>query len=60
LLTVEKNVAVQGLLDPTAALQHRWAPVIEGVDIINLLVIDHMRLDEDEGIEQLARAYPGI
>jgi ADP-ribosyl-[dinitrogen reductase] hydrolase len=52
---------MMGLIDPLAALKHRWAPVIEGADVITRLVRDHLRLEhEHDGAEQLARAYPGV
>ena len=51
---------MMGLIDPLAALQHRWAPVIEGADLITRLARDYFRLEhEHNGAEQLARAYPG-
>lgn len=51
---------MMGLIDPLAALKHRWAPVIEGADAITRLVRDYLRLEhEHDGAEQLARAYPG-
>ena len=51
---------MMGLIDPLAALKHRWAPVIEGADIINRLVRDYLRLEhEHDGADQLAQAYPG-
>ena len=51
---------MMGLIDPLAALKHRWAPVIEGADAITRLVRDYLRLKhEHDGAEQLARAYPG-
>ncbi len=49
-----------GLIDPAAALNHRWASVIEGADIMSGLVRDFLRLEhESDGAEQLADAYPG-
>lgn len=51
---------MKGLIDPAAALNHRWAAVIEGADIISGLVRDYLRLEhESDGAEQLAQAYPG-
>lgn len=51
---------MMGLIDPLAAMKHRWAPVIEGADLITRLVRDYLRLEhEHNGAEQLARAYPG-
>jgi ADP-ribosylglycohydrolase len=52
---------MMGLIDPLAALKHRWAPVIEGADAITRLVRDYLRLEhEHDGAGQLARAYPGV
>jgi hypothetical protein len=49
-----------GLMDPAAALHHRWAGVVEGADIIAGLVCDHQRLEmESDGAEQLFGRYPG-
>lgn len=49
-----------GLIDPAAALHHRWAPVIEGANIISGLVRDYLRLEHgSDGAEWLAGAYPG-
>ncbi|WP_431298472.1 ADP-ribosylglycohydrolase family protein [Tabrizicola sp. BL-A-41-H6] len=56
-----------GLIDPAAALGHRWAGSIEGADIIAGLVRDHLRLEHEtdaseqlaDAAEQLADAYPG-
>ena len=49
-----------GLLDPIAVLNHPWAPVIEGIDIILRLARDHFHLENgNDGTEQLANAYPG-
>lgn len=51
---------MMGLIDPVAALKHRWAPVIEGADIITRLVRDYLRLEhERDDVDQLTRAYPG-
>jgi ADP-ribosylglycohydrolase len=51
---------MMGLVNPIAAQEHRWAPVIEGADIITRLVRDYLRLEhQHDGAEQLARAYPG-
>lgn len=51
---------MMGLIDPLAALKHRWAPVIEGADVITRLVRDYLRLEhEHNGADQLAKAYPG-
>lgn len=51
---------MMGVINPMAALQHSWAPVIECADIITRLVRDYLRLEhEHDGAEQLARAYPG-
>ena len=50
---------MMGLIDPLAAMKHRWAPVIEGADLITCLVRDYLRLEhEHDGVEQLAQAYP--
>ncbi|NHQ75760.1 ADP-ribosyl-(dinitrogen reductase) hydrolase [Roseovarius gahaiensis] len=50
---------MMGLIDPLAALHHRWASVIEGTDVITRLVGDYVRLThEPDGADQLARAYP--
>jgi ADP-ribosylglycohydrolase len=50
-----------GLINPEAALNHRWAPVIEGADIMSRLVRDFLRLElERNDIKQLAYAYPGV
>jgi len=50
---------MMGLIDPLAAMKHRWAPVIEGADIITRLVRDYLRLEhEHDGADQLAQAYP--
>lgn len=49
-----------GLVDPAAALHHRWAAVIEGADIMSRLVRDFLRLEhESDGAEQLIDTYPG-
>ena len=49
-----------GLIDPLAAMKHRWAPVIEGADLITRLVRDYLRLEhEHESAPLLADAYPG-
>jgi ADP-ribosyl-[dinitrogen reductase] hydrolase len=51
---------MMGLIDPLAALQHRWAPVIEGADIIARLVRDYVSLEhENDGAELLFSRYPG-
>lgn len=51
---------MMGLVDPLAAIKHRWAPVIEGADIITRLVRDYLRLEhEHNGADLLAEAYPG-
>lgn len=51
---------MMGLIDPLAAMKHRWAPVIEGADIITRLVRDYLRLEhEHDGADLLAEAYPG-
>lgn len=49
---------MMGLIDPSAALQHGWAPVIECADVITRIARDYARLEQD-GAEQLAPAYPG-
>ena len=36
---------MMGLIDPAAALNHRWAPVIECADIITRLVRDYLRFE---------------
>lgn len=33
---------MMGLIDPLATLQHRWAPVIEGADIITRMALDYL------------------
>jgi ADP-ribosyl-[dinitrogen reductase] hydrolase len=48
-----------GLIDPLAAMKLRWAPVIEGADIIARLARDYLRLEHDS-VEELASAYPGV
>lgn len=49
-----------GLIDPEAALNHRWAPVIEGADIMSRLVRDFLRLElENDSVERLAQSYRG-
>lgn len=49
-----------GLIDPLATLHHRWAPVIEGADVITRLVYDYVRIEcEPDGADKLAQAYPG-
>ena len=49
-----------GLIDPAAALTHRWATVIEGADLISRLLRDVLRLDHETfGAENLSDAYPG-
>lgn len=49
-----------GLLDPSAALKHPWASVIEGADIITRLVRDYLCLEHESGsAEDLWNAYPG-
>lgn len=51
---------MMGLIDPLAAMKHRWAPVIEGADLISRLVRDYLRLEhEHDGADLLAEAYPG-
>ncbi|TKZ15766.1 ADP-ribosyl-(dinitrogen reductase) hydrolase [Shimia litoralis] len=51
---------MMGLIDPLAAMKHRWAPVIEGADLITRLVRDYLRLEhEQDGADLLAEAYPG-
>lgn len=51
---------MMGLIDPLAAMKHRWSPVIEGADLITRLVRDYLRLErEHDGADQLAEAYPG-
>ena len=51
---------MMGLIDPLAAVQHRWAPVIEGADIIAHLVRDYLSLEhENDGAELLFSRYPG-
>lgn len=52
---------MMGLIDPLAALQHRWAPVIEGADIITRVALDYLRLQHEHGTaEALAATYPGV
>lgn len=52
---------MMGLIDPLAAMNHRWAPVIEGADIIARLVRDYLRLkNEHDSVEEVASAYPGV
>lgn len=49
-----------GLLDPAAVLQHRWAEIVEGADIISQLVRDYRELSSDSGAaEDLCEVYPG-
>ncbi|MCC5986518.1 MAG: ADP-ribosylglycohydrolase family protein [Pararhodobacter sp.] len=49
-----------GLIDPAAALRHRWAGIVEGADIMTRLARDFLRLEhEGDGAEQLAYVYPG-
>ncbi|SLN58786.1 hypothetical protein ROG8370_02684 [Roseovarius gaetbuli] len=49
-----------GVIDPAAALQHRWASSIEGADIITRLAHDYLRLQHESGsAEGLWNAYPG-
>ena len=49
-----------GLINPAAALSHRWASVIEGADIITRLVRDYLRLERQSSeAELLADTYPG-
>ncbi len=49
-----------GLLDPAAVLQHRWAEIVEGADIISQLVRDYRELSSDSGAaEDLFEVYPG-
>jgi ADP-ribosylglycohydrolase/protein-tyrosine phosphatase len=49
-----------GLIDPAAALQHRWANAIEGADIITRLVHDYLCIEHESGsAEDLWDAYPG-
>lgn len=51
---------MMGLIDPLAAMKHRWAPVIEGADLITRLVRDYLRLEhEHDSADLLADAYPG-
>lgn len=51
---------MMGLIDPLAAVQHRWASVIEGADIIARLVRDYLSLEhENDGAELLFSRYPG-
>ena len=51
---------MMGLIDPLAAMKHRWAPFIEGADHITRLVRDYLRLEhEHDGADLLAEAYPG-
>jgi ADP-ribosyl-[dinitrogen reductase] hydrolase len=38
---------MMGLIDPLAAMKHRWAPVIEGADLITRLVRDYLRLEHE-------------
>ena len=52
---------MMGLIDPLATLQHRWAPVIEGADIITRMALDYLRLQhEHNAAEELAATYPGV
>lgn len=52
---------MMGLIDPLATLQHRWAPVIEGADIITRMALDYLRLQhEHDAAEELAATYPGV
>lgn len=49
-----------GLLDPAAVLQHRWADIVEGADIISRLVRDYRHLSSDrDAAEDLFQIYPG-
>ena len=49
-----------GLLDPVAVLQHRWAEIVEGTDIIAQLVRDFGKLSsEPDAVKELIDAYPG-
>jgi ADP-ribosylglycohydrolase/protein-tyrosine phosphatase len=51
---------MMGLIDPVATQNHRWAPVIEGVDIIGRLARDYLLLEhESDSVERLAQTYPG-
>ena len=49
-----------GLLDPAAVLQHRWAEIVEGADIISQLVRDYRAFSSDSSAaEDLFEVYPG-
>jgi len=49
-----------GLIDPHAALVHRWAGAIECADVITRLTRDYLRIEHDhDGIELMSEHYPG-
>lgn len=49
-----------GLIEPTAALQHRFASTIECADIIKRMVMDYSSIAGDAGTaEELFDFYPG-
>ena len=48
-------------IDPLTAMKHRWAPVIEGADIIARFVRYSLQLEhKHDSVEELASAYPVI
>ena len=50
-----------GLLDPDAVLHHRWAPVIEGADIMSRMVADFLRLERQRDLaDEMSEHYPGF
>lgn len=52
---------MMGLIEPQAALEHRWASLIEGADIISRLAYDYQRVKrEEDGPEKLSLRYPGF
>ena len=49
-----------GLLDPAAVLQHRWAEIVEGSDIVLRLVRDFDCLSADiDSSDELFELFPG-
>ena len=49
-----------GLIEPAAALQHKFAGTIECVDIITRIVLDYLSLRRESGAEErLLDFYPG-
>ena len=49
-----------GLIEPAAALRHRFAATIECVDVITRMVLDHLCLEhESDAAEHLYDFYPG-